>query len=178
MPIGLGVPPARGIPQGGGVPLPTAPPAYNVVTDPVTPVQVRGHSVATSPMASSPSVRKKEKKEKKDKKGKVKKSVKSPLSVRISTSGAVPPAPAGSAGPSTSPMSPVGCSPRSRSRSPLAPGSDMIKRSCILMSQLIIDEESPLISAFPIRLLERSREPYSSTREKGRVLWMELLNRF
>ena len=92
-----------------------------MVTDPVTPVQVRGHSVATSPMASSPSVRKKEKKEKK---GKVKKSVKSPLSVRISTSGAVPPAPAGSAGPSTSPMSPVGCSPRSRSRSPLAPGSD------------------------------------------------------
>ena len=92
-----------------------------MVTDPVTPVQVRGHSVAKSPMASSPSFRKKEKKEKK---GKVKKSVNSPLSVRISTSGAVPPAPAGSAGPSTSPMSPVGCSPRSRSRSPLAPGSD------------------------------------------------------
>ena len=92
-----------------------------MVTDPVTPVQVRGHSVATSPMASSPSVRKKETKEKK---GKVKKSVKSPLSVRISTSGAVPPAPAGSAGPSTFPMSPVGCSPRSRSRSPLASGSD------------------------------------------------------
>ena len=156
-----------------------------MVTDPVTPVQVRGHSVATSPMASSPSVRKKEKKEKKDKKGKVKKSVKSPLSVRISTSGVVPPAPAGSAGPSTSPTSPVGCSPGFVLGSPCSRRGllwllvlMMIKRSSSLMSQLIIDEESPLISASPRRLQERSGEPYSSTREKARALWMELLNRF
>ena len=152
-----------------------------MVTDPVTPVQVRGHSVATSPMASSPSVRKKETKEKK---GKVKKSVKSPLSVRISTSGVVPPAPAGSAGPSTSPTSPVGCSPGFVLGSPCSRRGLlwllvlMIKRSSSLMSQLIIDEESPLISVFPRRLLERSGEPYSNTREKERALWMELLNRF
>ena len=55
----------------------------------------------------------------------------------------------------------------------------MIKRSCILMSQLIIDEEGPLISAFPRRLLERGPESLTQAQgEKGRALWLELLNRF